>query len=362
MNTREKKFFVPEIKTYDYDLSQRWRVEWYEPYKNGLISKRIVKYGNINQGTTVQQRMRYADELLKSLNLSSPVKIQKNILEEAIEINTVNWRPKTVSAYKTVSDAYKEYLKSRYPEKSTTYDIQSFLLHLHQGKGKKKVNSNTITKYRNTLYTLYEKAILAGLIEHNPVQKVTGFQRDPKSLQFFSDSQIEKFKQIEVNPQLWLAIQFLFYCFIRPGEMRLLKISAINLEYNFIEIPGEISKNKKTQKVTIPKQFKRNIEFLENYPNNYYILSKNGKPGQVPISTKWLNDEHRKVLDKLNIIGRYAFYSWKHTGVVKAVKAGINIKDLQLQLRHHSLDMVNEYLKNLGVLDSPELLNKYPTL
>lgn len=55
MNTREKKFFVPEIKTYDYDLSQRWRVEWYEPYKNGLVSKRIVKYGNINQAAHLLQ-------------------------------------------------------------------------------------------------------------------------------------------------------------------------------------------------------------------------------------------------------------------------------------------------------------------
>jgi len=358
MNTREKKFFVPEIKTYDYDLSQRWRVEWYEPYKNGLVSRRIVKYGNINKGATVQQRMRYVDELLKSLNLLSPVKIEKNILEEVIELNTIHWRPKTISAYTTVSDVFKEYLKGRCPDKVTTNDIQNFLLYLHQ----RKISSNSITKYRNTLYTLYAKAIDAGLAKNNPLKRVTGMKRHPKSLQFFSDAQIDKFKKTELAPQLWLAIQFLYYCFIRPGEMRLLKISAINLEYNFIEIPGEISKNKKTEKVAIPQQFKKQIEFLQSYPNNYYILSKSGRPGQTPISTKWLNDEHRKILDKLNIIGRYAFYSWKHTGVVKVVKSGINIKDLQLQLRHHSLDMVNEYLKNLGVLDSEDLLNRYPTL
>lgn len=43
-----------------------------------------------------------------------------------------------------------------------------------------------------------------------------------------------------------------------------------------------------------------------------------------------------------------------------AVKHGIHVKDLQLQLRHHSLDMVNEYLKNLGVMDSESLLNRFP--
>lgn len=66
------------------------------------------------------------------------------------------------------------------------------------------------------------------------------------------------------------------------------------------------------------------------------------------------------MLKDLNITGRYGFYSWKHTGAVMAVKGGINIKDLQLQLRHHSLDMVNEYLKNLGVTDSERLLNHFP--
>ncbi|MGN7787202.1 hypothetical protein ACTJIJ_21900 [Niabella sp. 22666] len=99
------KYTIPQkfdLIPYDYDLSQRWRVEWYKPYKNGLVSKRIVKYGNINKDTIVQQRMRNIDELLQSLNLLSPTKIKQNILEEAIEITTINWRPKTISAYKTL--------------------------------------------------------------------------------------------------------------------------------------------------------------------------------------------------------------------------------------------------------------------
>lgn len=33
-----------------------------------------------------------------------------------------------------------------------------------------------------------------------------------------------------------------------------------------------------------------------------------------------------------------------------------------MQLRHHSLDMVNEYLKNLGVMDSDELKSLFPAI
>lgn len=34
-----------------------------------------------------------------------------------------------------------------------------------------------------------------------------------------------------------------------------------------------------------------------------------------------------------------------------AVKAVISVKELQMQLRHHSLDQVNLYLRQLGMMD-----------
>lgn len=70
----------------------------------------------------------------------------------------------------------------------------------------------------------------------------------------------------------------------------------------------------------------------------------------------------KKQLLASGIQGHYSFYSLKHTGVVRAVKAGVNIKEIQLQLRHHSLDMVNEYLKNLGVFDLEDIELKLPAL
>lgn len=58
----------------------------------------------------------------------------------------------------------------------------------------------------------------------------------------------------------------------------------------------------------------------------------------------------------------YTLYSWKHTGAIQAVKAGIGVKELQIQLRHHSLDMVNQYLRQMGVWDLGQLQEKFPGL
>ena len=53
--------------------------------------------------------------------------------------------------------------------------------------------------------------------------------------------------------------------------------------------------------------------------------------------------------------------SWKHTGAGTFVKNNGNLKDLQTQLRHHSLDQVNDYLKDMGVYQS-EFIKNLPSI
>lgn len=59
---------------------------------------------------------------------------------------------------------------------------------------------------------------------------------------------------------------------------------------------------------------------------------------------------------------RFSLYSWKHTGAVRCVKSGMSLKSLQLQMRHHSLDQLNEYLRELGVLQMEDIKNDFPLL
>lgn len=352
---QEKKFFSPIFRTYNDNLNKRWRIEWYVPIAGGK-SKRCSNPIYIS-GNTIEERYKNAENKVKGLRFDLPKIKSKTVFDKVFEYK-FTWKPKTVSSYRTVIDSFDKWRKSKPTEYITEKDFPNYLIWL-------KMNGysiNNIAKFRDVVYTFYEYAIRLKLTKNNPVIKETRIRKQPKSLLFFTDKQIELFRNADINKQLWLSIRFLYYCFIRPGEQRNMKIEWINFEHRFIEIPSEHSKNGKTQKVMIPDNFYSQIEWLQDYPNNYYVLSKSEKPGLEQISTKWLNDKHHKVLDDLKIRGRYAFYSWKHTGAVKAVKAGINLKDLQMQLRHHSLDMVNEYLKNLGVMDSEDLKNKFPTL
>ncbi len=354
-DTREKFFFEPILRTYNDDLEKRWRIEWYVPALGGK-AKRCSNPIYIS-GKTIEERYKHAENKVRGLRFDLPKEKPTTFFDKVFEYK-FDWKRKTIANYKIVVKSYLNWCNKKLPETITEKQLPEYLMWMRKHNHTVK----NIAKYRDTIYTFYEYAKQLKLLKHNPVSKETKIRFEKQSLMFFTDEQIKQFKECEIDKQMWLAIQLLFYCFIRPGEQRHMKIEWINFENSFIEVPAEWSKNKKCQKVIIPKIFLEKIQYLKSYPNDYYVLSKALKPGLIQLSEKWLNNEHTKILNKLQIRGRYAFYSWKHTGAVKAVKSGINIKDLQLRLRHHSLDMVNEYLKNLGVLDSEDLLNKYPVL
>lgn len=349
---RIKKFFHPVLSTYNNDLSKRWRVEYWIPSTDHTPDKRVCVYGNINQFQTIKERIEAAHIIINDLPFKSKTKI--DFIEKALLDTAFHLKSKTVKSYRTVANTVRKFIKPISIEHLTFTQWENYLLHL------KNVGLNNTTIYNRQLVmnSLFNKAIEKGYTQYNPIVKIKKIKKKSQSLMYFSDDQIKRFKDYVIHHQmmqLWLGVQLLFYCFIRPGEMREMRIGWINFDYGFIEIPAVYSKNGKTQKVSVPNHFLEYIKPLSEFPNNYYVLSKSHAPGPEQVGTNWLNRYNRIVLDAVKIRGRYAFYSWKHTGAVKAVKAGINIKDLQLQLRHHSLDMVNEYLKDLGVMDSEDI-------
>lgn len=356
MEKEPKKIFAVTLRTYGNDLSKRWRVEYYQASHNGSHKQRKIIYGNINQGETVEKRLELAQSIIESLGAG--VAEKQNFIQQLIDEMAIQWRYKTKCAYTTVAKKFCEYIKPKRPQNVNADTVIAFL---NESK-RLGASAGTLHGYRVKLNHLFAMGVKRGLVLNNPVKIVETIKRSPSSLQYFTDKQIAQIKAACEGTQLWLAIRLLFYCFVRPGELRLLKIEHINFEMGFIEIPAAISKNKKTQKVVIPEHFLMELEFLKDYHNSLYIISPSGAPGPVPVGVNYLNYQHSKVLDSLKIRGRYAFYSWKHTGVVKCVQAKLNIRDIQNQLRHHSLDMVQEYLKSLGVLQSEDLKNNFPVL
>jgi hypothetical protein len=137
-------------------------------------------------------------------------------------------------------------------------------------------------------------------------------------------------------------------------------VSDVLLEDKKICIPADVSKNRKMQYVIIPEAFLDELmeELIERNPSEYILGGDFSPKGR-----EWLRRRHQNLLKKHHFDTKnFKLYSWKHTGAVMAVKNGIHIKQLQLQLRHHSLDQVNAYLRQMGIFDMGDFSSKMPKI
>lgn len=353
MTTDKKK--LPTIKLIDYngDLSKPWVIEWWES------GKRFQKKKGINLCNTVEGRTQAAEALkaywLEKLSeQTTPFKgtvyqKQFNGIMAYLERMNAAWRPKTASTHKSRINTF---LKWNQRNEITTERIKDFITHqLHIGK-----QQNTVGGYFRTFKNVFVPVLGKELLEGINIKKADG-----TPAQYFSQAQVRflSVRMQEQDPKLWLGVQLLYYCFIRPGESRLLKVGDVILEEAKICIPKEISKNKKTQYVIIPESFLADLEaaIMGRNPTEYILGS------MKPMGANYLNQKHQAFLKSHHFdTKRHKLYSWKHTGAVAACKAGIHIKQLQMQLRHHSLDQVNAYLRQLGLMDLEDFSSKMPKI
>lgn len=364
--TTNKKFYSPsEIKVYDAkgDLNKKWFVYYYNAH-----GKRIRVYGDINKKPNPAYRYKRIDALKFELLGTSQKEDPKqpsimDLLYKYVEYKRPSLRHKSHLDYLSRMRVFEKFLNETYPEKLIQFSTQNahqFLEHLSNNKG---LHPTTRNDYRMFLKSAFNWLIKRQLYFENPFDKTEPLRSHYTPSLYFQKSQIEELKAVmeKEDPELWLFVQFIYYCFIRPGELRLMKVSDIMWDEHLIRMRPEISKNKKQQFVNIPEPFRPVTEtHFRHCQSGNYLFGKFGCPGPSPYSVNVMSTRHRKILQKLNYAKGHVMYSWKHTGAVMAVKAGINIKQLQLQLRHHSLDQVDQYLKDLGVADMEDLVERFP--
>jgi integrase len=365
--TPEKKFFYYNNQKYTLVKGKRWYIEYYQQV-SPEVKTRKREYGRLTTIKDIKAREAAALRLIEKLasstdenvrkhrqkQLGDPTQTNLSLLERTLEDNKHLFRIKSYSSYKSHLKYWRLWIDKHQAgtpdELVSPAQARAFLAWLAGRKAKA-----TVRAYYRTLHGLCGRANLG----NNPFEGIKTAAPDSKSLKPFTDAQAKAIYR-KASPTLRMCILLLSSCFIRPGEQRLLDVSDIDLERRLIEMRGEISKNKKTQNVVIPDSIAEQLRaFIGDRLGG--LLLVNPKTGKL-LPKYWLYRSHEKILKELKINGRYSLYSWKHTGVIKAVQAGINLKDLQNQLRHYSLDMVNEYLKDLGAVDSKDLREKFPAI
>lgn len=228
-----------------------------------------------------------------------------------------------------------------------------------------EISNRTINNNIAELSTVFNWFIKRKLISDNPFRDFSKLPAPAKRHTAFRPEQVAEFKSHTASdPQLWLFVQFVYYCAIRPRkELRLLKIKDI--EEKAICISSETAKSSRKDYIRIPEPLEKEIQkfHLRSYNQNFYVFGANGYPGEKPTYANQIYRRHRTVLEQIGAQNQDVdLYSWKHTGAIALWNATQNIQLLKEHLRHTDIASTIKYLRDLGQFTDYSEVNKFPSI
>ncbi len=400
---REKLVRLPIVCDAGGDISKNWFVEFYcRNPKNGKFERQKI-YKGINKLHTTAERRKAAQELCnlytdKLRNGWSPYMDDLVIYEDNLQFQThikAYRRAKSKNGtFNFFSSKFLDHIKQSVDPQGTLPTYRSKLRCFNAWLEEKQMHdvdiscvdqpvvydffsyiindlersAITVKKYRQILGSVFDFVKRERKLFVNPCFDLPATRRindqTPQPIQEFD---IAPFKAAikEHDPQLWLAISFEYYCFLRPGkEVRLLKIGDIDFGRGMIRVTPCNSKTTERH-VPIPLQFLRILreEYkLHTFNRTFYVFGKTGEPGMQHLSKNILRYRFAKFRDELSMPSMYKLYSWKHTGNIRADEAGIPRREIQHQNGHTSMQTTENYMKNKRGVVSENIVNRFPKL
>ncbi|MCR5646091.1 MAG: tyrosine-type recombinase/integrase [Bacteroidales bacterium] len=163
-----------------------------------------------------------------------------------------------------------------------------------------------------------------------------------------------------------LACLMEYYTYIRPNELYRVKVRFISLEEQTVTVPADISKNRKTAKVTLPSvvvSLMRELR-IDRHPGDDYLFGKGLKCGPKIGNAKQFGrwwDNHVVCDGGIypELKGRkVVFYSLKNSGITDMLERGVPSAVVRDQARHQDLSTTEIYGRSSG-MKAPESLKDY---
>lgn len=398
---REKIVILPKLASFNNDLKKKWYVYYSvrDPKDGKMRMKKIYKDLD---SPKIKDRLRVADALIEEMR-------EKLILgynpwtdeTEVIYADSMHYQ-QAAKLYKKIRKSNKNfnyfanlYIKHEmlglekstvqtYISKCRTFDGWLMRMKLHDADLKvltndvvveffrflieeRQLSSFTYKKYRNLLHAIFEFAFEKRHINFNPVVRLPKNTRKvdnaPAPIQLRDlDILLRRLKQ---DPQLYLTVLFEYYCFMRPGEIREMKLSWIDWDRGVIRIPSNKIKTKNAKTPIIPDVLMQLLkdEFkLNTYPEDLYVIGKGGEPSTEHYGKNTMRFRFNKIRKDLALPSDYMLYSWKHTGNGMLEQSGANSFERMMQNGHTSIVTTERYTRRKFGFESEHIRKNFPLL
>jgi len=350
--------------------NNHWYIEFYATNPDTGEDQRFRRTFGLNRIEDLHDRETEARKILKQL----PHKIKHGFpfvnvelrrqwhqaLPYALSFKMRSDRYKTRVTYSSQIGIFEKYLRAKKLWHSNINDFTrvqaiEFLDHI---EAERELAPTTVNNYRMTLRAVLNELVRREILENNPfslIEKRKETEKIRRALTDYEKKAIISYA-VDHDKTLLLAISLVYYTFIRPVELRRMKVKYIDLQKGIITMPGKITKNKETSHLTIPDQLTKILSSfnIQEWDGEDYIFGAGMKPapkkcGHHSISRRHLRAckvlKNEKVLNNTEGI---QLYSWKDTGAMDYVSLGIPMNELMEHLRHKDLSTTQQYLNSFA--------------
>lgn len=373
-----EKYQLAKLYDFNGDLSRRWYVEYkylhpehkqYKKFRIWISERLLTKHARYIRASEIKDEIN--NQLRAGFNPFVPKTVDpwiREAVEDIVLLKQKTCRRKSWVSYKSMTGKFLSWIDQHGYTNMTARDLTqqmavSFLDHLLT---KQNLSKCTYNCYLMCMKTIFTDLKARKLVSENPFSTLKKMTLDEPDLVILTNDEKKAIKENLPHKhfQLYCVSMLVYYCFLRPAEIMRLQVQDIDFENYSILVNGNKSKNKKRYYVTMPMDLARLILSLnlQNYPGSYYIFSNNSHltpgPNQVAptrVSELW----KRYVKEPLNI--DKGIYDLKHNGNGDALLSGVDIRQIQLQNRHWSLEQTQIYLNKFNRNPGEDFRKKMPS-
>lgn len=244
------------------------------------------------------------------------------------------------------------------PAEITRAHIHEFINYLFRDR---KVSNRTVNNYMISVNAFFNY-----LVKHYPdvcnINPCSNFSKLPSRSRTHTAYTEDQLKEISVwlqehEPYLHFYIKWIAYAFMRPEEIRNLKIENIDFNKMLVKLDPMRVKTQQSRHKKILAVFHSEVLKLKGH-RRHYVFTNEKKPGTVRIGEKYFEKRFRKVKQHFQLDNYYTMYSFRHTFVSMLIKNGADKYEVMKYTGHTTLASFENYIRSIFAVEPVDLSDK----
>lgn len=369
---------------------ERWFVYWYTVVDGKRKRKR--DYGYINQLKGEVERTRALLELQQQTQFllnSGVYDVQRNfntlitsqltigeLITRVIKEKAAYLTKTSESSHRSHLNYFLNYLTRRgliklapqMIKQRIILDFRSRLL--ANGVSNRTVN-NIMIDVKAMFTYIYEKDETYN--HKNPCVGVLKLRTRSETHVRYSQQEAEKIRDWlkTHDPMMHLFCQFIAYTFLRPNEIRQLKINQFDLQAWTITREASDHKTGKRKIQILQEVFRERVLSLELHklPGRYYLFGKTGsrqslynkniRPNYHTFNSGYFTRRFKKCKLALGFSEKHTMYGLKHTFICHLKQNGATDQELMNVTGIETIEVLHKYLREIGATEVRDLSEFY---